>query len=107
MMLDGPTFGATEGWDWIPGIRDRNIGIWQDVVLTAHGAIEIAVPQIITHLTDADHATTKAEITVRVPLANEGKADVRGTLEIAFDDVHISKAVSVAPGGTTIELAPK
>ncbi len=107
MMLDGPTFGATEGWDWIPGIRDRNIGIWQDVVLTAHGAIEIAVPQIITHLTDADHATTRAEITVRVPLANEGKADVRGTLEIAFDDVHIIKAVSVAPGGTTIELAPK
>jgi hypothetical protein len=37
-MLDGPTFAATEGWDWIPGIRDRNTGIWQDVTLTATGA---------------------------------------------------------------------
>ena len=56
MMLDGPTFGATEGWDWIPGIRDRNIGIWQDVVLTASGAVQVAVPQIITHLTSPDPA---------------------------------------------------
>ncbi|MEI8114183.1 MAG: sugar-binding domain-containing protein, partial [Bacteroidia bacterium] len=31
LCLDGPTFISSEGWDWIPGIRDRNIGIWQDV----------------------------------------------------------------------------
>ena len=31
--LDGPTFVATEGWDWIPGVRDRNSGIWQPVTL--------------------------------------------------------------------------
>ena len=29
MCLDGPTFVATEGWDWIPAIRDRDTGIWQ------------------------------------------------------------------------------
>ena len=33
MLFDGPTFFSTEGWDWIPGIRDRCTGIWQDVVL--------------------------------------------------------------------------
>ncbi len=26
MMLDGPTFVATEGWDWIPGIRTATAG---------------------------------------------------------------------------------
>ena len=31
------TFVATEGWDWIPGIRDRDTGIWQPVTLTATG----------------------------------------------------------------------
>ncbi len=31
MCLDGPTFVATEGWDWIPAIRDRDTGIWQPV----------------------------------------------------------------------------
>ena len=35
MCLDGPTFVATEGWDWIPAIRDRDTGIWQPVTLTA------------------------------------------------------------------------
>jgi hypothetical protein len=107
MMLDGPTFGATEGWDWIPGIRDRNMGIWQDVALTAHSAVEIAVPQIITHPTDPNPAAAKAEITVRVPLTNDTKAAVQGTIEIAFDDVRASKPITVPPGGTTFELAPK
>ena len=27
LAIDGPTFVATEGWDWIPGIRDRNTGL--------------------------------------------------------------------------------
>ena len=106
MMLDGPTFGATEGWDWIPGIRDRNMGIWQDVAVTAHGAVEIEVPQIITHLTDPDPSAAKAEITVRVPLVNDSHAAVRGTVEIDFDDVYAAKAITVPPGGMTVELAP-
>jgi hypothetical protein len=102
MMLDGPTFGATEGWDWIPGIRDRNIGLWQDVTLTASGAVHIAVPQIITKLPLPDHS--KADITVRVPLENLSPADVSGTLKIAFDDITVSKTVTVPSGGTTVSL---
>ena len=39
MAIDGPTFIATEGWDWIPGIRDRDTGIWQDVELAATGRL--------------------------------------------------------------------
>ncbi len=31
--LDGPTFVASIGWDWVPGIRDRQIGLWQKVTL--------------------------------------------------------------------------
>ena len=31
LCLDGPTFICSEGWDWIPGIRDRCTGLWQDV----------------------------------------------------------------------------
>jgi hypothetical protein len=38
MCLDGPTFVATEGWDWIPAIRDRDTGIWQKVTLTKQPA---------------------------------------------------------------------
>ncbi len=48
--LDGPTFIATEGWDWIPGIRDRNTGLWQDVQLKATGAIRLLDPHVVTQL---------------------------------------------------------
>ena len=27
---DNPTFHATIGWDWIPTIRGRDIGVWND-----------------------------------------------------------------------------
>ena len=37
LAIDGPTFVATEGWDWIPAIRDRDTGIWQSVELAATG----------------------------------------------------------------------
>ncbi len=111
MMLDGPTFGATEGWDWIPAIRDRNTGLWQDVVLEAAGPLEAEVPQIITRLPGIEHGGTdrsRAELTVRVPVRNATGAAVRGSVSIAFDDVHVTKAVTFAAGATSVvELTPK
>lgn len=105
MMLDGPTFGATEGWDWIPAIRDRNMGVWQDVALVATGAVAVEVPQIITKLPLPRR--DRAEVTVRVPLRNETTSAVRGTMEISFDDVHVTKSITLPPGGATVEFAPK
>jgi hypothetical protein len=34
---DNPTYHASIGWDWIPTIRGRNIGIWNDVFLSVRG----------------------------------------------------------------------
>src|SRR5205085_9695349 len=50
LAIDGPTFVATEGWDWIPGIRDRNTGLWLPVELKAVGPVRILDPQVITDL---------------------------------------------------------
>lgn len=67
LCLDGPTFISSEGWDWIPGIRDRNIGIWQPVTLKYTGDIVIDNPQVITDLplprTDFADITIKASVT--------------------------------------------
>ncbi|HCC52986.1 MAG TPA: glycoside hydrolase family 2, partial [Porphyromonadaceae bacterium] len=46
LSLDGPTFIASMGWDWIPGIKDRNSGIWQDVRLKATSDVKIGDPHI-------------------------------------------------------------
>ncbi|GHT21710.1 glycosyl hydrolase [Bacteroidia bacterium] len=78
LSIDGPTFIAAMGWDWIPGIRDRNIGIWQDVRLKFGGAVQIIDPQVITDLNLPD--TTSAKITIYARLKNHSSQPVEGKL---------------------------
>jgi len=103
--LDGPTFAATEGWDWIPGIRDRNTGIWQDVTLTATGAVEVGDLQVVTTLPKLDRS--EADIEIEAPLTNTSVEPVEGDLTANFDDVQISKRVRVEPGETVVRLKPE
>jgi beta-galactosidase/beta-glucuronidase len=102
--MDGPTFFATEGWDWIPAIRDRNTGLWQDVVLSAAGDVRIGDTQVITRLAGAnkDHA----DIDVDVPLTNAGTSPVAGRVTVSFGTVTVAKEVVVPPGGTMVMLRP-
>jgi len=50
MGADGPTFLATVGWDWIPAIRDRDIGIWQPVTVDTTGPVVVQDPYVVTTL---------------------------------------------------------
>jgi hypothetical protein len=93
MVLDGPTFAATEGWDWIPGVRDRNSGIWQDVTLTASGAVRVGDVQVVTTL--PQHDGSEADVDIAVPLISRSRSSVRGDLHITFDDVNVTKKVTV------------
>jgi hypothetical protein len=103
-VLDGPTFIASEGWDWIPGIRDRNSGIWQEVTLAATGPVVLGDAQVVTTLPLPD--TSQADITITVPLANQTAQAVVGRLIASFDDVHIETSLTVAPGQSEVRLAP-
>uniref|UniRef100_UPI0035CBE921 glycosyl hydrolase 2 galactose-binding domain-containing protein n=1 Tax=uncultured Sphingomonas sp. TaxID=158754 RepID=UPI0035CBE921 len=98
MMLDGPTFGAAEGWDWIPSIRDRNTGLWQGVTLEATGAATLGDPHVVTTLPHIDNSVAEIEITA--PLSNSSAQPVTTTLRAAFDDVTVEKQVTLAPGQT-------
>ncbi|WP_237711819.1 LamG-like jellyroll fold domain-containing protein [Rhodanobacter sp. 115] len=102
--LDGPTFIASEGWDWIPSIRDRNMGLWQPVTLHATGAVRLGAPRIVSHIPVPD--LTRADVDIDVPLTNPTQRSVRGTLELSFGEVHISRSVDVPPGGTVVSLTP-
>ena len=104
MVLDGPTFMATEGWDWIPAIRDRDTGIWQPVTLTATGVVKIGDAQVITKLPLPD--TSKADVEINVPLENASDKPVKGTLRVAIENVTITKVVTVAPGKSEVKLTP-
>jgi hypothetical protein len=104
MVLDGPTFMATEGWDWIPSIRDRNTGIWQDVVLSASGEVAIGDPQVVTTLPLPD--TSRADVEIDIPLRNLSSSAVEGNITAAFGDITVTRKITVQPGEVTVKLTP-
>ncbi|MGD0309279.1 MAG: LamG-like jellyroll fold domain-containing protein [Acidobacteriota bacterium] len=104
LCLDGPTFICTEGWDWLPAIRDRNTGIWQDVVLTATGTVRIGDVRVVTSLPLP--STNRADVQLTIPLFNDSTSAVSGLLEASFERVNITKKLQVRPGETQITLAP-
>ncbi|HYG82831.1 MAG TPA: beta galactosidase jelly roll domain-containing protein, partial [Pyrinomonadaceae bacterium] len=104
LCLDGPTFICTEGWDWIPGMRDRNTGLWQEVTLKATGAVEIGDVHVVTRLTLPD--TTRASVTLTVPLRNDSGRAASGLLEASFEGVRLRRAIVIPPGATEVKLSP-
>jgi Exo-beta-D-glucosaminidase Ig-fold domain/Glycosyl hydrolases family 2/Concanavalin A-like lectin/glucanases superfamily/Glycosyl hydrolases family 2, sugar binding domain/Glycosyl hydrolases family 2, TIM barrel domain len=102
MCLDGPTFVATEGWDWIPAVRDRDTGIWQPVTLKATNVVKIGDAQVVTTLPLPD--TSRADIEITVPMQNLSNSPVSGTLKASFGDVVVTKQVTAAPGESSVHL---
>ena len=102
LCLDGPTFFCSEGWDWIPGVRDRNIGIWQDVRLIATGGVSIGDTQVITDLPLPD--VSYADLTVQTTLKNSSSSISSVILEGKIGDVMFTEEVSV-PAGQTVPVS--
>ena len=97
LCLDGPTFICSEGWDWMPGVRDRNIGIWQDVQLVATDGISFGDTQVITDLPLPD--VSYADLTVKTSLKNSLDSDQTIILEGKIGDfISFSQAVNVPAG---------
>lgn len=96
--LDGPAFFATEGWDWIPGIRDRNIGIWQDVQLHFTGTVTCRDPQVITDLPLPD--TSRAKVILTTELVNNSTETQESTIYFSFEGVSVTQKVTLAPGAS-------
>jgi hypothetical protein len=109
--MDGPTFLCSIGWDWIPGIRDRNTGIWRRVFLSASGPVTIQDPAVTSAL--AIPGPGSAELAISTTLANSTGKDQRGVLqgEIAGDDagapVTFQRNVSIpANGAQAVTFGP-
>lgn len=68
LSMDGPTFISSVGWDWMPGIRDRNTGIWQDVTAKKYHDIRLGDIQIISDLNLPD--TSQADLYINIHVEN-------------------------------------
>ncbi|OYQ37300.1 glycoside hydrolase family 2 [Niveispirillum lacus] len=104
MALDGPTFVASEGWDWIPSVRDRNTGLWRNVTLHASGDLRLGDTQIVTSLPRNDGS--QADITVTVPISNLSDKAISASVTASFGEVTVTKQASIPAGGGTVILSP-
>jgi hypothetical protein len=104
VAIDGPTFAAAEGWDWIPGIRDRNTGLWQAVELRATGDVRLLDPHVVTLLPLP--RTDSGDVSIVAPLVSTLARPTDVTLTASFEGVTVHKTLAVEPGRNEIRLSP-
>jgi beta-galactosidase/beta-glucuronidase len=93
------------GWDWIPTIRGRNTGVWNNVYLTTTGAVTVEDPFVQTALPLPD--ISSADVKVEVTLRNFDAKPVSGTLRGSFGDVAFELPVTLDPSSAkTVKLDP-
>jgi Exo-beta-D-glucosaminidase Ig-fold domain/Glycosyl hydrolases family 2/Glycosyl hydrolases family 2, sugar binding domain/Glycosyl hydrolases family 2, TIM barrel domain len=77
------TMLCSVGWDWIPPVRDRNIGIWQPVFLRTTGAVTIGRPKLVTDLPNLPD-TSVAKLSLDLTLSNNTNAAKTGRLIVSI-----------------------
>ena len=95
--LDSPTFVASQGWNWMPDIRGRDIGIWDHVTLQESGPV-LLVDSFVRTTVSADRH--QADLTVEVTLRNLQAAPVSTTLTGSLGDLSFSQQIPLAPNET-------
>ena len=105
------TMLCSVGWDWIPPVRDRNMGIWQPVYLRTTGAITIGHPKLVTNLPGLPD-TSFAKLSLNLTLSNNSGQRQNGKLVVSIKPenfaglpVQFTQAESVKAGEAThVEL---
>ena len=85
------TMLSSVGWDWIPEVRDRNIGIWQPVYLRTTGQVVISRPRIITELPSLPD-TSEARLSLDLQLSNNDSHAKHGSLQVTITPENFSGA---------------
>ncbi|MGA3169591.1 MAG: discoidin domain-containing protein [Chthoniobacteraceae bacterium] len=87
---DSPTFLASAGWNWVPSIRGRDIGIWDHVYLEQTGPAILVDPFVKTLVSnDLSHA----DLTIQVTVKNLEDKPLEGALAGGMDGVSFTRDV--------------
>jgi Exo-beta-D-glucosaminidase Ig-fold domain/F5/8 type C domain/Glycosyl hydrolases family 2 len=96
--LDSPTFLSSIGWNWVPAIRGRNIGIWNDVRFETSGDVVLADPWVASELPTPDNMT--AELTVRTDITNHSDIPKRCALLLSMEKIACRQELTLQPHET-------
>jgi beta-mannosidase len=104
---DGPTFVASIGWDWVPGVRDRQIGIWQNVTLSATGPVILENPYVTADLPLP--RTDSADVAIEVTVDNTSNSPQTGMVSGKLGDTAFqSPSITLAPNSSQlVKLNPQ
>ncbi|HWB93046.1 MAG TPA: beta galactosidase jelly roll domain-containing protein, partial [Puia sp.] len=106
------TMLSSVGWDWIPEVHDRNMGIWQPVYLRTTGQVVISRPRIVTEL-PALPDTSLAKLSLDLQLSNNSGSTRHGSLQVTITPenftgpaIRFSREETVeASGSRTVHLS--
>ncbi len=102
--IDGPTFLSTIGWDWLPGVRDRDTGIWQKAYLTTTGNVRLKDPLVTTDLPLPK--TDSTDIAIKATLQNLTDRPQRGVLKGTITDgatsIDFAQPVTLEPNSSKL-----
>ena len=102
-LKNGPTFFCSAGWDWLPTIPDRNLGIWQPVSWFTTGAVRIAA-LTVAHTLSAD--LSRAELRLDLELDNGSGQDLVATLVGSIGTgVTFSHDIAIPASTTTTKVS--
>jgi len=91
---NAPCFVESGGWDWIPCIGDRNIGVWNKVWLSTSGDVTIADPFVVTELPLLPDIS-RADLTIKALVKNNSAAPCNGTVRGSIGDITFKKQVQL------------
>ncbi|MDT8913172.1 glycosyl hydrolase 2 galactose-binding domain-containing protein [Amycolatopsis sp. PS_44_ISF1] len=100
-LENGPTFFCTAGWDWLPTIPDRDLGIWQPVTWSTTGPVRLSDVHVDPELSP-DLRT--AEVTLGLTLDSAFPAARPVVVSGSVDGRRFRRSVTVPAGASTVEL---
>lgn len=84
MISKNYTKWDTMGWDWQPPVRDRDMGITEDVFITTTGTLELADLYVTSDLNLPD--TLSADVALSADLINYSDKNQEGKLSVVITD---------------------
>lgn len=106
---DNPTIHASIGWDWIPTVRGRNIGIYGPVYLEFTGDVLLQDPWIISELDVTHKDFSEATLIVKTEVRNTKTVSTEITFEgtIQPGDITFNSEIIVLQPGEVREITVK
>ncbi|MBO9154756.1 discoidin domain-containing protein [Chitinophaga sp. GCM10012297] len=93
-----PTYISSASWDWMPYVPGLNMGITDDVSLSASGSVNITDPWVRTALPD----NSRAKLDISMELDNHSAEVQEGIVSgmVQPGDIRFSKKVKIQAGQT-------